>query len=170
MTYGVKLEGKNLKFNIFGGRNQFRFRFKYAENTRALRQAKFLLPTFSVSVSSGATADFVAHFFGKHQCDYFLICPPRPQRMMLLPDEALGPHPEASKRFQVVLVSAGHGVLLSPLDSEHVFSGAPRLDFFNKGAIHKHRAMNPDESVRLELFRDRRDGLAKEVRPRLSLE
>src|SRR5215470_8742074 len=90
--------------------------------------------------------------------------------MMLLPDEAVGPHPEGSKRLQVVLVSAGHGVLLSPLDSEHVFSSAPRLNFFNEGAIHKNRAMNPDESIRLEFLRDRRDGLAKKVRARLPLQ
>src|SRR5215469_6432341 len=88
----------------------------------------------------------------------------------LLSGKTFGTNPEARKGLQVVLVSAGYGVLFSSLDSEHVFSSAPRLNFFNEGAIHKHRAMNPDESIRFELFRDRGDGLAKEIRARLSLQ
>jgi hypothetical protein len=60
----VTSEGKKLKFDISGGLIQFRF--KYAENTRALPPAKSLSPKFSVSISGGAAADFVLHFSGKH--------------------------------------------------------------------------------------------------------
>ena len=54
-----------LKFDTSGELIQFRFR--YAENTRALLLAKSLPPKFSVSISGGAAAHFVAHFSGKHQ-------------------------------------------------------------------------------------------------------
>ena len=80
MTYGSTWKGKNLKFDTSGGLVQLRFR--YAENTRALLPAKSRSPKFSVSISGGAAADFVAHFSGKHQRDHFLVCPPRPQRML----------------------------------------------------------------------------------------
>ena len=82
MTYGSNWKEKNLKFDTSGGLIQFRFRFRYAENARALRPAKSLSPKFSVSISGGATADIVDHFSGKHQRDHFLVCPPRPQRML----------------------------------------------------------------------------------------
>ena len=77
---GPNWKRKNLKFDTSGGLIQFRFR--YAENTHALLPAKCLSPKFSVSISGGAAADFVAHFSGKHQRDHFLVCPPRPQRML----------------------------------------------------------------------------------------
>src|SRR5215475_3244758 len=94
----------------------------------------------------------------------------RSRSSLLFSDKAFGTNPEASERLQVVLVGAGHRVLFAALDAEHVFSRSPRLNFFNERAVHQHRPMNPDESVRFELFRDRRDGLAKEVRTRLSLQ
>jgi hypothetical protein len=80
MTYGSTWKGKNLKFDTSGGLMQFRFR--YRENTRALLRAKSRSPKFSVSIPGGAPADFVAPFSGEHQRDHFLVCPPRPQRML----------------------------------------------------------------------------------------
>ena len=65
-----------LEFDTSGG-----LIFRYPENPRAL-PAKSPSPKFSVSISGGAAAPFVAHFSGKHQRDHFLVCPPRPQRML----------------------------------------------------------------------------------------
>ena len=63
MTYGSNSKGKNLKFDTSGGLIQFRFRFRYAENTRALLPAKSLSPKFSVSIcGAAAAANFVNHF------------------------------------------------------------------------------------------------------------
>src|SRR6266567_5154628 len=59
--------------------------------------------------------------------------------------------------FEVLLVSTSHCVFLSTFNAEATLSGRVWLDLYHKRAIHERRSMDPNESVRLQLFCHSRD-------------
>src|SRR5260370_41736141 len=80
--------------------------------------------------------------------------------------EAIRPEPERSDGMQILLVGTRNMELLSSLDAQNIFTCGPRMDLFDERSVDKHGAMNADESVWSEFFRDRGHGLMKKIRTR----
>ena len=72
-------------------------------------------------------------------------------------------HPELCDRFQVVLVHACYGELLTTLNLEQVFARRPRLNLLNKRSIDQHGAVNAYKPVRFQLFGHGRERLPEQI-------
>ncbi len=72
--------------------------------------------------------------------------------------------------MQILLVGTRNMELLSSLNAQNIFTCGPRMDLFDERSVDKHGAMNADESVWPEFFRDCGHGLVKKIRTRLPLE
>jgi hypothetical protein len=75
----------------------------------------------------------------------------------LLREERAVTDPKFCKRFQILLVGTSHFVFFPTFNAETTLSGRARLDLYYKRGIHERRAMDPNESVGLQLFCHRRD-------------
>src|SRR3989442_1212411 len=84
--------------------------------------------------------------------------------------ESIRPEPERSDGMQILLVGPRNMELLSSLDAQNIFTCGPRMDLFDERSVDKHGAMNADESVWSEFFRDRGHGLMKKIRTRHAVE
>src|SRR5215472_9304987 len=71
--------------------------------------------------------------------------------------------PGIGKSLEILLISARDGIFLASPDAQTILSCQVRLDFFDARRIHQHRAMNLNESVRLEFFRHHGDRFAQQV-------
>src|SRR5205085_12041728 len=61
------------------------------------------------------------------------------------------------ERLEVLLVIASNCVFLPAFNAETTLSCRVRLDLYHKRGIHERRTMDPNESVRLQLFCHPRD-------------
>src|SRR5215472_11068541 len=78
---------------------------------------------------------------------------PRP----LFHEERTVTNPEFCEGFEILLVSTGDRVFLSTFNAETTVSRRVRLDLYHKRGIHERRPVDPNESVRLQLFCHPRD-------------
>src|SRR5580692_10619630 len=84
--------------------------------------------------------------------------------------ERTATNPEFCKGFEILLVTASNCVFLPTFNAETILSRRVRLDLHHKRGIHKHRSMDPNESVWLQLFCHHRDGLAQQIGVRFPLQ
>src|SRR5579862_3573252 len=90
-----------------------------------------------------------------------------PSRLQL--KERARTDPEFREGFQILLVSAGNRVFLSALDSEAVFSGRKRPDFFHEQGVHEHRSVDANKSVSFELPCHYGNRLTQKIGTRITL-
>src|ERR1700733_11908529 len=77
---------------------------------------------------------------------------------------------EFCEGFEILLVTAGNCVFLPTFNPETILSRRVWLDLYHKRCIHQRRSMDPNESVRLQLFCHQRDGLAQQIGVRFPLQ
>ena len=65
--------------------------------------------------------------------------------------------PKFCEGFEILLVSTSNCVFLPAFNAETALSRRVRLDLNHKRGIHERRSMDPNESVRLQLFFHPRD-------------
>jgi hypothetical protein len=78
--------------------------------------------------------------------------------------------PEFCEGFEVLPVTVGNCVFLSPFNAETILSRRVRLDLYYKRGIHERGSMDPNESVWLQLFCHHRNGLAQQIGVRFPLQ
>src|ERR1700729_3518283 len=89
---------------------------------------------------------------------------------MLFRKEGAATDPEFCEGFEILLVTASNCVFLPTFNPKTILSRRVRLDLYHKRGIHQRRSMDPNESVRLQLFCHHRDGLAQQIGVRFPLQ
>src|SRR5262249_59922462 len=68
--------------------------------------------------------------------------------------------PKFCEGFEILLVSTSNCVFLPTFNAETTLSRRVWLDLYHKRGIYERRSMDPNESVRLQLFSHLRDWLS----------
>src|SRR6266436_1972419 len=88
------------------------------------------------------------------------ICP-QPQSKLsmsrLFREERTVTDPKFCEGFEILLVTASNCVFLPTFHADATLSCRVRLDLYHKRGIHERGSMDPNESVRLQLFGHHRD-------------
>jgi hypothetical protein len=71
--------------------------------------------------------------------------------------ESTATDPEFCEGFEILLVTVSNCVFLPTFNAETILSRRVRLDLYHKRGIHERGSMDPNESVRLQLFCHHRD-------------
>src|SRR6202162_1012698 len=88
----------------------------------------------------------------------------------LFSKESTATDPEFCEGFEILLVTASNCVFLPTFNAETILSRRVRLDLYHKRGIHERRSMDPNESVRLQLFCHYRDRRAQQIGVRFPLQ